>query len=78
MEPIEPKTASRRQYSSLDIHRAAFDGPPARRSIGEVDAGILSRMRRTHARRRQPPGLRPRQTLDKAGLPPTMEIPDDA
>ena len=78
MEPIEPKTASRRLYSSLDIHKAVFDGPPARRSIEDLDAGILSHRRRTHARRRQLPGLRPRQGLDNAGLPPTMEIPDDA
>ncbi len=47
MEPIEPKTASRRLYSSLDIYKAVFDGPPARRSIEELDAGILSHMRRT-------------------------------
>ena len=78
MEPIEPKTGSRRLYSSLNIHEAAFDGPPARRSIEDLDAGILSHRRRTHARRRQLPGLRPRQRLDKAGLPPTMEILDDA
>ena len=39
------------KYSSLDIHEAVFGSPPARRSIEDMDEGIRSRMRRTHARR---------------------------
>ena len=39
------------KYSSLDIHEAVFGTPPARRSIGEMDEGIRSHMRRTNARR---------------------------
>ena len=39
------------KYSSLDIHRAVFDKPPARRSVEEMDEGIRSHMRRKHARR---------------------------
>jgi len=36
--------------SFLDIHEAAFGSPPARGSVEDMDAGIRSRMRRTHAR----------------------------
>ena len=39
------------KYSSLDIHQAVFGRPPARRSIEDMDEGIRSHMRRTHARR---------------------------
>ena len=39
------------KYSSLDIHEAVFGSPPARRSIEDMDEGIRSRVRRTHARR---------------------------
>lgn len=39
------------KYSSLDIHKAAFGTLPARKSIEDMDEGIRSRMRRTHARR---------------------------
>ena len=39
------------KYSSLDIHRAVFAKPPARRSIEDMDEGIRSHVRRTHARR---------------------------
>lgn len=39
------------KYSSLDIHKAAFRTLPARKSIEDMDEGIRSRMRRTHARR---------------------------
>ena len=38
------------KYSSLDIHEAVFDTPPARRSVEEMDKGIRSHMRRSHAR----------------------------
>ena len=38
------------KYSSRDIHEAVFDGPPQRRSVADMDEGIRSRMRRTHAR----------------------------
>ena len=38
------------KYSSLDIHEAVFGTPPARRSVEEMDEGIRSRMRRSHAR----------------------------
>ena len=39
------------KYSSLDIHEAVFGTVPDRRSIGDMDEGIRSRMRRNHARR---------------------------
>ena len=39
------------KYSSLDIHKAVFGTPPARRSIEDTDEGIRSHMRRTDARR---------------------------
>ncbi len=39
------------KYSSLDIHEAVFDAPPARRSIEDMDEGIRSHMQRRHARR---------------------------
>ena len=39
------------KYSSLDIHKAAFQTRPARKSIEDMDEGIRSRMRRIHARR---------------------------
>jgi len=39
------------KYSSLDIHKAAFGTLPARKSIEDMDEGIRSRLRRTHARR---------------------------
>ena len=38
------------KYSSLDIHKAVFTAPPARRSVEDMDEGIRSRMRRSHAR----------------------------
>ena len=38
------------KYSSRDIHEAVFDMPPDRRSVADMDAGIRSRARRTHAR----------------------------
>ena len=38
------------KYSSLDVHKAVFSSPPARRSLEDLDEGIRSRMRRTHAR----------------------------
>ena len=38
------------KYSSLDIHEAVFGAPPARRSVEDMDEGIRSHMRRTHAR----------------------------
>ena len=39
------------KYSSLDIHKAVFARPPARRSVEDMDEGIRAYMRRTHARR---------------------------
>lgn len=40
------------RYSSQDIRRALFPhGPPRRRSIEEIDAGIAEHIRRKHARR---------------------------
>lgn len=39
------------KYSSLDIHKAVFAKPPARRSVEDMDEGIRAYMRRTHARR---------------------------
>ena len=39
------------KYSSLDIHKAVFASPPARRSVADMDDGIRSHMRRRHARR---------------------------
>ena len=39
------------KYSSPDIHQAVYTKPPARRSIEDMDEGIGSHMRRTHARR---------------------------
>ena len=55
------------KYSSLDIHKAVFAGPPvvltaagvradvrtsvARMSVEDMDEGIRAYMRRTHARR---------------------------
>ena len=38
------------KYSSRDIHEAVFDSPPPRRSVADMDEGIRSRARRTHAR----------------------------
>ncbi len=38
------------KYSSLDIHEAVFGAPPARRSVEDMDEGIRSHLRRTHAR----------------------------
>lgn len=38
------------KYSSLDIHEAVFSAPPARRNVEDMDEGIRSHMRRTHAR----------------------------
>ena len=38
------------KYSSLEIHKAVFTTPPARRSIEDMDEGIRSRMCRSHAR----------------------------
>ena len=38
------------KYSSLDIHEAVFDAPPARKRVEDMDEGIRSHMRRTHAR----------------------------
>ena len=38
------------KYSSRDIHEAVFDTRPDRRIIADMDAGIRSRARRTHAR----------------------------
>ena len=38
------------KYSSRDIHEAVFDTPPQRRSVAEMDEGIRSMARRTHAR----------------------------
>lgn len=38
------------KYSSLDIHKAVFATPPARRNIEDMDEGIRSRMRRKYAR----------------------------
>ena len=37
--------------SSLDIDKAVFGTPPARRNIEDMDEGIRSHMRRTDARR---------------------------
>ena len=34
------------KYSSLDIHKAVFRTPPARRTIEDMDEGIRSHMRR--------------------------------
>ena len=39
------------KYSSVDIHKAVFGTPPARRSIEDLDEGIRSHMRGTDARR---------------------------
>jgi len=38
------------KFSSRDIHMAVFDKPPERRSVADMDEGIRSRARRTHAR----------------------------
>ena len=38
------------KYSSLNIHEAVFGTPPARRSVEDMDEGIRSHMRRSHAR----------------------------
>ena len=38
------------KFSSLDIHKAVFTAPPARASIEDMDEGVRSRMRRSHAR----------------------------
>ena len=38
------------KYSSLDIHEAVFSAAPARRSVEDMDEGIRSHLRRTHAR----------------------------
>jgi AbrB family looped-hinge helix DNA binding protein len=47
-EEVVVRRASK--YSSLDVHKAVFSSPPARRSLEDLDEGIRSRMRRTHAR----------------------------
>lgn len=47
-EEVVVRRASK--YSSLDIHKAVFGRPPARRSIEDMEAGIRSHLRRTHAR----------------------------
>jgi antitoxin PrlF len=39
------------RYSSEDIHRALFSGPPDRRSLGEMKAGVRQAVMRRHARR---------------------------
>ena len=40
------------RYSSEDIHKALFpDGPPKRRSLGELKAGIRRHIRKKSARR---------------------------
>ena len=40
------------RYTSEDIRRLLFpDGPPQRRSVKEMDAGIAEYMRKKHARR---------------------------
>lgn len=51
MERLEPKRKSRRRYSFLDIHKAVFDRPPARRSVEDMDEGIRLHMLRTSGRR---------------------------
>ena len=51
MEPGESKMTRQGRYSSLDIHEAVFARPPARRSIEDMDEGIRSHLRRTHAHR---------------------------
>ena len=38
------------KYSSLDIHKAVFGAPPTPKSIDDMDEGIRSHMRRSHAR----------------------------
>ena len=38
------------KYSSLEIHKAVFTTPPARASVEDMDEGIRSRVRRSHAR----------------------------
>ena len=38
------------KYSSQDIHEAVFDTPPQCRSVADMDEGIRSRARHTHAR----------------------------
>ena len=38
------------KYSSLDIHKAVISAPPARRRVEDMDEGIQSHLRRTHAR----------------------------
>ena len=48
-EEVVVRRASK--YSSLDVHKAMFSSPPARRSVEDMDEGIRCRMRRTHARR---------------------------
>ena len=63
MKPNESKPAVRRRYSSLDIHKAVFGRPPARRSVEDMDEGIRSHMRRTHASRSPQP--RAPGTLDE-------------
>ena len=48
-EEVVVRRASK--HSSLDIHKAVFGHPPARRSIQDMEEGIRSHLRRTHARR---------------------------
>ncbi len=48
-EEVVVRRASK--YSSLDIHKAVFGGPPARRSVEDMETGIRAHLRRTHARR---------------------------
>ena len=38
------------KYSSRGIHEAVFDTPPQRQSVADMDEGIRSRARRSHAR----------------------------
>ncbi len=66
MKPNESKPAVRRRYSSLDIHKAVFGRPPARRSIEDMDEGIRSHMRRTHA---------PRSPQRERNAPGTLDEP---
>ena len=47
-EEVVVRRASK--YSSLDIHKAVFRRPPGRRSIEDMEAGVRSHLRRTHAR----------------------------
>lgn len=39
------------RYSSLDIHKAIFSAPPAKRTVDEMKAGIRTHVRRKYAGR---------------------------